>query len=47
MATLLYLNQQPWALRSIWFNPSLAGLVASAAAFFLVAAVRRPAPATG
>jgi SSS family solute:Na+ symporter len=43
MATLLYLNQQPWAMRSIWLNPSLAGLVAAALAFFVVAAVRRPA----
>jgi SSS family solute:Na+ symporter len=43
MTTLLYLNSQPWAMRSIWFNPSLAGLVAAALAFFVVAAVRRPA----
>jgi SSS family solute:Na+ symporter len=42
MTTLLYLNSQPWAMRSIWFNPSLAGLVAAAVAFFVVAAVRRP-----
>ena len=42
IATLLYLNQQPWAMRSIVFNPSLAGLVAAALAFFVVAAVRRP-----
>jgi SSS family solute:Na+ symporter len=45
IGTLLYLNTQPWAARSIWFNPNLAGLVAAAAAFFLVAAVRRPASA--
>ena len=42
IATLLYLNQQPWAMRSIVLNPSLAGLVAAALAFFVVAAVRRP-----
>ncbi|MGE0361048.1 MAG: sodium:solute symporter family protein [Vicinamibacterales bacterium] len=42
MATLLYLTGQPWAMRSIWFNPSLAGLVAAALAFFVVVAVRRP-----
>ena len=42
-----YLNQQPWAMRSIWFNPSLAGLVAAALAFFVVAAVRRPAAHAG
>ena len=46
MITLLYLRVQPWAATSIWFNPSLAGLVAAAVAFFLVAAVRRPAPTT-
>ncbi|MBP7775905.1 MAG: sodium:solute symporter family protein [Acidobacteria bacterium] len=46
MITLLYLRVQPWAATSIWFNPSLAGLVAAAMAFFLVAAVRRPAPTT-
>ncbi len=46
MLTLLYLRVQPWAATSIWFNPSLAGLVVAAAAFFLVAAVRRPAPTT-
>ena len=46
IGTLLYLRAQPWATSSIWFNPSLAGLVAAAAAFFLVAAVRRPAPTT-
>ncbi len=44
IGTLLYLRAQPWATGSIWFNPSLAGLVAAAAAFFLVAVVRRPAP---
>ncbi len=45
IATLLYPErQQPWATRSIWFNPSLAGLVAAALAFFAVAAVRRPPP---
>ena len=42
MGTLLYLRAQPWAAGSLWFNPSLAGLVAAAGAFFLVAAVRRP-----
>ena len=41
IATLLYLNQQTWAMRSIWLNPSLAGLMAAALAFFVVAAVRR------
>jgi SSS family solute:Na+ symporter len=41
MATLLFLNGQPWAMRSIWFNPSLAGLGAAALAYFAVAAVRR------
>lgn len=46
IGTLLYLRAQPWATGSIWFNPSLAGLGAAAAAFFLVAAVRRPAPTT-
>ncbi len=46
IGTLLYLRAQPWATSSIWFNPSLAGLAAAAAAFFLVAAVRRPAPTT-
>ncbi len=43
IGTLLYLRAQPWAAGSIWFNPSLAGLVAAALAFFVVAAVRRPA----
>jgi solute:Na+ symporter, SSS family len=42
MATLLILNGQPWARSSIWFNPSLAGLVAAALAFFVMLAVRRP-----
>lgn len=42
IGTLLYLNTQPWAARTIWFNPSLAGLIAAAATFLLVAAVRRP-----
>ncbi|MCC6991023.1 MAG: sodium:solute symporter family protein [Acidobacteria bacterium] len=46
IGTLLYLRAQPWTASSIWFNPSLAGLVAAALAFFLVAAVRRPAPST-
>lgn len=41
IGTLLYLNTQPWAARTIWFNPSLAGLIAAAAAFLIVAAVRR------
>ena len=44
IGTLLYLRAQPWATGSIWFNPSLAGLLAAAAAFFFVAVVRRPAP---
>jgi len=44
IGTLLFLRAQPWTVSSIWFNPSLAGLVAAAAAFFLVVAVRRPAP---
>lgn len=43
IGTLLYFNAQPWAARTIWFNPNLAGLVAAAVAFLLVAAVRRPA----
>ena len=42
IGTLLFLNGQPWAMRSIWLNPSLAGLVAAALAFFAVAAARRP-----
>ena len=45
MGVLLYLRVQPWAAKSIWFNPSLAGLVAAAVAFLVVAAVRRPAAA--
>lgn len=46
MITLLYLRVQPWAATSIWFNPSLAGLVAAGVAFFLVTAVRRPLATT-
>ena len=46
IGSLLFLRGQPWAAKSIWFNPSLAGLVAAAVAFFLVAAVRRPAAST-
>ena len=44
IVTLLVLRAQPWAASSIWFNPSVAGLVAAALAFFVVAAVRRPPP---
>jgi solute:Na+ symporter, SSS family len=43
IATLLYLRGQPWATTSIWFNPSLAGLAMAALAFFVTAAIRRPA----
>ena len=44
IVTLLVLRSQPWTAGSIWFNPSVAGLVAAALAFLTVAAVRRPPP---
>lgn len=40
ITTLLYLRTQPSAATSVWFNPSLAGLIVAALAFFLTAAVR-------